>query len=125
MKRKPFVPSPRCSPREPFPGAKVCLFQEGDTMRRFASCSIPLVKPRLAAVATALLLASCGFNGTDPDEAGRQAADAQTAESSSDPDFARWEERSEEHTSELQSRENLVCRLLLEKKNDTIIEQPV
>src|SRR5690606_40891162 len=27
-------------------------------------------------------------------------------------------ERSEEHTSELQSRENLVCRLLLEKKNN-------
>src|SRR5690606_42123951 len=28
----------------------------------------------------------------------------------------RIESRSEEHTSELQSRENLVCRLLLEKK---------
>src|SRR5690606_40120412 len=28
----------------------------------------------------------------------------------------RLRERSEEHTSELQSRENLVCRLLLEKK---------
>src|SRR5690606_41633912 len=28
------------------------------------------------------------------------------------------EGRSEEHTSELQSRENLVCRLLLEKKNN-------
>src|SRR5260370_21548088 len=28
--------------------------------------------------------------------------------------------RSEEHTSELQSHLNLVCRLLLEKKNDTI-----
>src|SRR5690606_41321368 len=27
-----------------------------------------------------------------------------------------WTSRSEEHTSELQSRENLVCRLLLEKK---------
>src|SRR5690606_40360991 len=27
--------------------------------------------------------------------------------------------RSEEHTSELQSRENLVCRLLLEKKDET------
>src|SRR5690606_39984766 len=26
--------------------------------------------------------------------------------------------RSEEHTSELQSRENIVCRLLLEKKKD-------
>src|SRR5690606_41960165 len=29
--------------------------------------------------------------------------------------------RSEEHTSELQSRENLVCRLLLEKKKDTSV----
>src|SRR5690349_23751401 len=28
------------------------------------------------------------------------------------------EGRSEEHTSELQSRRDLVCRLLLEKKND-------
>src|SRR2546430_11277682 len=28
--------------------------------------------------------------------------------------------RSEEHTSELQSQSNLVCRLLLEKKNDDI-----
>src|SRR5436309_8779713 len=28
-------------------------------------------------------------------------------------------DRSEEHTSELQSRENLVCRLLLEKKKKT------
>src|SRR5690606_41324268 len=30
-----------------------------------------------------------------------------------------WSRRSEEHTSELQSRENLVCRLLLEKKKKT------
>src|SRR2546430_3352214 len=29
--------------------------------------------------------------------------------------------RSEEHTSELQSQSNLVCRLLLEKKKNTII----
>src|SRR3989442_11370422 len=28
--------------------------------------------------------------------------------------------RSEEHTSELQSRPHLVCRLLLEKKNDVL-----
>src|SRR3712207_6922683 len=32
---------------------------------------------------------------------------------------ARLDSRSEEHTSELQSRQYLVCRLLLEKKNDT------
>src|SRR5690606_40082183 len=31
-----------------------------------------------------------------------------------------YNNRSEEHTSELQSRENLVCRLLLEKKNITV-----
>src|SRR5690606_41370929 len=32
---------------------------------------------------------------------------------------SRWPtSRSEEHTSELQSRANLVCRLLLEKKNE-------
>src|SRR2546430_13531042 len=30
-------------------------------------------------------------------------------------------ERSEEHTSELQSQSNLVCRLLLEKKKDTCL----
>src|SRR5690606_25605756 len=33
--------------------------------------------------------------------------------------------RSEEHTSELQSRENLVCRLLLEKKNSGASNPPV
>src|SRR2546430_7629297 len=31
--------------------------------------------------------------------------------------------RSEEHTSELQSQSNLVCRLLLEKKNDPHLER--
>src|SRR2546430_9803942 len=30
--------------------------------------------------------------------------------------------RSEEHTSELQSQSNLVCRLLLEKKKDILID---
>src|SRR5688572_32476830 len=30
-----------------------------------------------------------------------------------------WMSRSEEHTSELQSQSNLVCRLLLEKKKKT------
>src|SRR3712207_7137399 len=38
------------------------------------------------------------------------------------PERARREvQRSEEHTSELQSRQYLVCRLLLEKKNITYI----
>src|SRR3989442_8424554 len=33
--------------------------------------------------------------------------------------YSRWPQRSEEHTSELQSRPHLVCRLLLEKKKKT------
>src|SRR3712207_8010565 len=33
--------------------------------------------------------------------------------------------RSEEHTSELQSRQYLVCRLLLEKKKNTVASSPV
>src|SRR5436305_9271014 len=33
--------------------------------------------------------------------------------------------RSEEHTSELQSRPHLVCRLLLEKKNRPLYLQPI
>src|SRR5688572_32543250 len=32
-------------------------------------------------------------------------------------------DRSEEHTSELQSQSNLVCRLLLEKKNITTVRR--
>src|SRR3712207_4257330 len=50
------------------------------------------------------------------------------AHASADPDVLRvallrgafeYQGRSEEHTSELQSRQYLVCRLLLEKKNRT------
>src|SRR5690242_21473130 len=37
-----------------------------------------------------------------------------------DGPFDRVDERSEEHTSELQSHVNLVCRLLLEKKKKKI-----
>src|SRR5690606_40105462 len=56
----------------------------------------PLLKSRRELIEFGLALARIAF-GTDIDivEIGR---------------------RSEEHTSELQSRENLVCRLLLEKK---------
>src|SRR2546430_10310320 len=46
----------------------------------------------------------------------REAADHET--------LARLGRRSEEHTSELQSQSNLVCRLLLEKKKHTDITRP-
>src|SRR2546421_7423770 len=36
-----------------------------------------------------------------------------------------WQKRSEEHTSELQSRSDLVCRLLLEKKKQDRTIRPL
>src|SRR3712207_6965788 len=45
--------------------------------------------------------------------------DARTRPSAATPDV-RQTRRSEEHTSELQSRQYLVCRLLLEKKKTEI-----
>src|SRR6267378_8021720 len=39
--------------------------------------------------------------------------------------MAKAPKRSEEHTSELQSRRDLVCRLLLEKKKDTMEVRPL
>src|SRR3712207_7816515 len=46
----------------------------------------------------------------DPEEMGRRAGEKKYV------DAMRYFQRSEEHTSELQSRQYLVCRLLLEKK---------
>src|SRR5436309_6066433 len=43
-------------------------------------------------------------------------ADSTAPTAGGDPYRRKVPTRSEEHTSELQSRENLVCRLLLEKK---------
>src|SRR5947209_15591477 len=40
------------------------------------------------------------------------------------PSWCFWTTRSEEHTSELQSRQYLVCRLLLEKKKHKLVPQP-
>src|SRR2546427_1417835 len=49
-----------------------------------------------------------GPRGPEPDRAAQQRREREY--------HGRVEARSEEHTSELQSQSNLVCRLLLEKK---------
>src|SRR3989442_7504754 len=46
---------------------------------------------------------------------------ARSPAASRPPRCARGPKRSEEHTSELQSRPHLVCRLLLEKKKEQIL----
>src|SRR5690242_21409202 len=48
----------------------------------------------------------------------RRGSQSSTAASTARPSW-----RSEEHTSELQSHVNLVCRLLLEKKKGKTVEQ--
>src|SRR5215203_175644 len=56
-----------------------------------------------------------------------------TPSAATSPKMWKFGMRSEEHTSELQSRQYLVCRLLLEKKNNpvqmlgnvTVLERPV
>src|SRR2546421_7580977 len=53
------------------------------------------------------------------DGARRSAAGPRRARTRNRPGLA-LEQRSEEHTSELQSRSDLVCRLLLEKKKNNI-----
>src|SRR5690606_40940811 len=54
--------------------------------------------------------------GITPLKAEKGAAITALAMTADGKRVAWGDERSEEHTSELQSRENLVCRLLLEKK---------
>src|SRR3712207_7813835 len=54
----------------------------------------------------------------------REPADRATEHRQDDGD-ADSERRSEEHTSELQSRQYLVCRLLLEKKNNNCCTQSI
>src|SRR3712207_7088481 len=82
----------------------------------------------------------CGHGGILPDERGARgpvrrrtaAADGAHAARRAHPAVVRHHgaagrsrPRSEEHTSELQSRQYLVCRLLLEKKKYTKTDEPV
>src|SRR5688572_31357096 len=60
----------------------------------------------------------CGHDGLYAARAARRRVGHHTLEFSDfDPGA---QDRSEEHTSELQSQSNLVCRLLLEKKNNNM-----
>src|SRR2546427_2971405 len=71
---------------------------------------VPALRPRLGARTAR----------ASPDCSGVRSSSGDTLQNARESD-----DRSEEHTSELQSQSNLVCRLLLEKKKkkNTIKEQ--
>src|SRR3712207_7090711 len=77
------------------------------TIWRFwkASCSCPAVSSKVTTLCQVALPSSPEFTASGKPAAGRSS---------------RVLNRSEEHTSELQSRQYLVCRLLLEKKKTTL-----
>src|SRR2546427_9021337 len=77
----------------------------------FRSAEIPALKRRLIQEGVDVIDVGAG----DADLAPPRAAVEALARAARDPAM-----RSEEHTSELQSQSNLVCRLLLEKKKKTL-----
>src|SRR5690606_39324362 len=91
-------------------GEATCLRHRNPSVLR--SLSVSGTQPWLSvAPYIAGLVTNCNLCRKKPCDQGFYPSEVQPSESSRD--------RSEEHTSELQSRENLVCRLLLEKKNKT------
>src|SRR5687768_18281803 len=96
-----------CTPLFPYTTLFRSIHSSGMPMRRERACR-PLrirgqaMRFRVMVLASAVAaLAACGTDEIGP------------------TGFEPTEPRSEEHTSELQSRLHLVCRLLLEKKNKT------
>src|SRR3712207_8036462 len=84
--------------------------------------------PRSTLFPYTTLFRSCSHTGVTPGAPGRRRSGGERCRPGSRRRIecrarvcAREEVRSEEHTSELQSRQYLVCRLLLEKKTQFFI----
>src|SRR5690606_42001867 len=106
------------------PRSAAFLFSVGDTPHFSTSFptrrSSDLVLSAPAATCQPSTVAECGYTTTfDCIVQNGSRRPAETTMAALYLPSTLWSEylaRSEEHTSELQSRENLVCRLLLEKK---------
>src|SRR5205085_9854666 len=80
-----------------------------------AGSSAPRTPPRWSSGSGSVTIATCSSTTSLPPNGSCPAA-APCASTASSPKCGPGTSRSEEHTSELQSQSNLVCRLLLEKK---------
>src|SRR5690606_41893114 len=100
-----------------FDAPAVCELSTFPYTTLFRSSSLKRPRKRLVPGTTiAVILPSCRLNSISimlPRRLPSRILMTSLVRKSDDLDM---EKRSEEHTSELQSRENLVCRLLLEKK---------
>src|SRR5699024_11468617 len=96
---------------------------EKELLRLAEATNIPVVTTLMARGAFPdshqLHLGMPGMHGSVPAVTAFQKADLLIAIGARFDDRVTGRLRSEEHTSELQSRFDLVCRLLLEKKNKT------
>src|SRR5690606_41292785 len=100
--------SPRPPTPTPFP--YTTLFRSGEDTDRLHD---PLRRSAIKQVASGRFGVTADYLSSADDIQIKVAQGAKPGEGGQLP----GPKRSEEHTSELQSRENLVCRLLLEKKN--------
>src|SRR5690606_40516414 len=107
------------------------FFQAEDGIRDFhvtgvQTCALPICSTSIPRSSTRWCAPISGDRPAccfSPRSGRRPASSAGASPARSSRDArARRSTRSEEHTSELQSRENLVCRLLLEKKKKEVIK---
>src|SRR5206468_6840476 len=82
----------------------------------FRSGSLRITSTRMPTSRRQFLIAAATFSGAGMYWLGTDGANSFSAGACSGCQPASARSRSEEHTSELQSRSDLVCRLLLEKK---------
>src|SRR2546430_4826043 len=100
------------------------FFQAEDGIRDLTvtgvqTCALPISFPRPSASALPCSRSRTPACGSCTSASTRTRRGAATRRGRRSPASARPRSRSEEHTSELQSQSNLVCRLLLQKKKIT------
>src|SRR2546422_1871002 len=105
-------------------GPSVTVRERSPSIAKRAGRNTPMRAPTPSLLAYARLLSKSVYRAKPPTSivpgrcaaAGHAHGSADTAQSTTTRTFMT---RSEEHTSELQSRLHLVCRLLLEKKKNS------
>src|SRR5688572_31951286 len=90
-----------------------------DTVYRLSSCLFFFHDPAPPEIYTLSLHDALPICAHRPEDGGARRPRGPQAHQGGHHDH--FGERSEEHTSELQSQSNLVCRLLLEKKKITLL----